>query len=191
MSRISIHRLHRLLHTICVVCGIKTRLILGINMDYGLISSDSRRSVGRLHTIHLVIGGDDQLVQRLAVDAERRGTDTDADARRAIPSDRERELRDRSLDARAELLDLSAHHFLDQRDELIATVTREEIILAQLPLDQMGDFAEHLVAGLMTVAVVNVLELVEVEHDDLERPIGATRTRRFFFKPQREITSVW
>src|SRR5690242_16447974 len=140
MSRISIHRLDRLLHSICVICGLKARRIWRINMDYGLISSDSRRSVGRLHTIHLVIGGDDQLVQRLAVDAKRRGTDTDADARRTVPSDRERELRNRRLDARAELLNLRAHHFLDQRDELIATITREEIILAQLSLDQMGDF---------------------------------------------------
>jgi len=57
--------------------------------------------MARLHAIHLVIGGDYQLVQRVAVDAKSRGADADADPREAIPADCQRELGHSTLDAPA------------------------------------------------------------------------------------------
>src|SRR3569832_1132263 len=45
-------------------------------------------AMARLHAVHLVIGGDNELVQGVAVDAKRRRADANADARETIPAER-------------------------------------------------------------------------------------------------------
>jgi hypothetical protein len=59
------------------------------------------QAVVRLHAVHLVIGSNYQLVQRVAVDAKSRSADADADARKAISAYCEGELLNGTLDARA------------------------------------------------------------------------------------------
>jgi hypothetical protein len=49
---------------------------------------DPSRSVTRFHAVHLVIGGDHELVQRVAVDAKRGRPDTDPDPRKTISPQR-------------------------------------------------------------------------------------------------------
>src|SRR6185369_10510537 len=65
-------------------------------------------AVGGFHAIHLVIRGDHELVQGIAVDAECRRSDTNPDTRRTVPSERQRELRHRTLDAHAQVFNLRA-----------------------------------------------------------------------------------
>src|SRR6185369_3500302 len=75
---------------------LKTRGIRRIYVDHGLICSDPGGTVVRLHAIHLVIGSNYQLVQRVPVDAKSRGAHADADTREAIPADCQRKLGNRT-----------------------------------------------------------------------------------------------
>ncbi len=90
-----------------------------------------------------------------------------------------------------QLFHLRTDDFLNQRHKLVASITRQKIVLAQLPLDDVRHFAEHLVARFVTVRVVHVLELIQVQHHYLKSPIRATRARCFFFKTQRQIARIW
>src|SRR6185369_11383105 len=80
---------------------LKTRGIWRIYVDHGLICGNPGGSVVRLHPVHLIIGSDYQLVQRVAVDAKSRGPHADADAGEAISAYCEGELRNSTLDTRA------------------------------------------------------------------------------------------
>src|SRR6185503_18040924 len=108
--------------------------------------------------------------------------------RRTVSSERQRELRHRTLDTHTQIFNLRADNLLHERDKLIATGTREKVVLTQLPRDQVRHLAQHLVACFVPVSIVDVLKLIEVEHHDLERSISATRTRGLFFKSQRQVT---
>ena len=45
---------------------------------------NSRGSMGRFHAVHLVISGNYELVQRIAVNAKRRRPDTNSDTRKPV-----------------------------------------------------------------------------------------------------------
>src|ERR1044072_2806786 len=79
------------------------------------------RSVGGLHPVHLVIRGDYELVQGVAIDAECRRPDAYPDTRRTVSSERQRELRHRTLDAHAQIFYLRSDNLLHECDKLIAT----------------------------------------------------------------------
>src|SRR5690349_8227080 len=152
--------------------------------------SNPRRSVARLHTVHFVIRGHDELVQRFAVNPKRRRPDADADARETIPAERHRELRYRTLDAHTQVFHLRAHNLLHERDKLITAIAREEVILTQLTRDQMRYLAQHLVARLVPVSIVDVLKLIEVEHHDLESPVSTARACSFLLKTHRQVPAI-
>ena len=56
-------------------------------------------------------------------------------------------------------------------DELLAAVARERVDLADLLLDPVRQLAQHRVAAGVPVLVVDLLEVVEVEHQHGERPV--------------------
>src|SRR5688500_17420975 len=84
--------------------------------------------------VHGLVGGDEELVERLAVDAVGGRADRDADARVLVAADVQGELRDGALDALAQLDRLLGRQVLHDGDELVARVAREEVVLAQLRL---------------------------------------------------------
>ena len=59
----------------------------------------------------------------------------------------------------------------DEDGELVAAEPREQILLADLAAEALGDLAEQLVAALMPEDVVDLLEAVEVD-------AAAARSRR-------------
>ena len=54
----------------------------------------------------------------------------------------------------------------EQHRELVAAEAGEHVGLAQAAAQQLGDAAQELVAGAVAERVVDVLEVVEVEHQD-------------------------
>jgi hypothetical protein len=60
---------------------------------------------------------------------------------------------------------VAAARFVRQRaDELIASDARHDAIAGKLGMQAAGDFDQHLVAHLVAVEVVDLLEIVEVDH---------------------------
>src|ERR1041385_685525 len=81
-------------------------------------------------------------------------------------------------------------HVGDNGDEFIAGIASQEVVLAQLALNQAGDFAQHSIAETMSKRVVNELEVVEVEHDQLEWSSGALGARDFFFETKMQAARI-
>src|SRR5215213_3265969 len=95
--------------------------------------------VARLHAVHFLVRGYDKLVQRLSVDAKRRGADADTDTRIPVSTNEQRELRNCVFHALAEFVNLRADNFLHEGDKLVAAVSRQKIVLAQLSLHYVRD----------------------------------------------------
>ena len=64
---------------------------------------------------------------------------------------------------------------LEEDGELVAADPAEQVAGAEDAGPAAGDLGEQPVAGLVAVAVVHVLEAVEIEQDDAERPARAPR----------------
>ena len=60
----------------------------------------------------------------------------------------------------------------EEDGELLAAVAGRHVVLADRPGDGLGDRAQDEVADGMPVAVVEALEVVDVDHEDAERVIG-------------------
>ena len=61
----------------------------------------------------------------------------------------------------------------EQHDELVAAVARDDVVIAQLGAQRVGDRPQLLVAGLVAALVVDGLEVVEVDQQAGERRAGA------------------
>src|SRR3954462_5717525 len=99
-------------------------------------------------------------------------------------ADMQGEFHDSVFNPLAQLINLISDQTLNDGDELITGIARQKIVLAQLPFKNMRYLAHHLVADAMPVSVVDLLELVQVEHDDLERMIRAARACGLLLKAE-------
>src|SRR3546814_17919608 len=61
----------------------------------------------------------------------------------------------------SDLLDIGLRH---HDDEFLAAVARHQVDVAHAPRYPLGQLDQHLAAALVAVAVVDALELVDVEH---------------------------
>ena len=75
-------------------------------------------------------------------------------------------------------------------DELLAAVAREGVDLADLLLHPMGQLAQHRVAARVAVRVVDLLEVVEVEHQHRERPVEPGGPLDLARQAHREVAEV-
>ena len=85
-------------------------------------------------------------------------------------------LGDRAPDALGDLERLLRRRLRQEDGELLAAEARGDVVVAQLPVEDVGDALEDGVAGEMAVRVVDVPEEVEVGHDHGD--IGARSARR-------------
>ena len=103
----------------------------------------------------------------------------------------QRESRDNFLNTFAKLFDLRDREVRGDNNKFVARITRQEIILAQLAVHQVCDFAQHAISDLVSERVVNQFEAVEIQHDHLERMVGTSGPRDLFLEPKLQTTSVW
>src|SRR5690606_17018652 len=61
------------------------------------------------------------------------------------------------------------------QDEFFATPAAEDVGLTQLSAQAIGEAAQHIVAGQVAMAVVDLLEVVQVQHDSAQRAAVALR----------------
>jgi hypothetical protein len=74
--------------------------------------------------------------------------------------------------------------------ELLAAVAAYPVDLARVVTQDPGELAQHLIAGLMSVGVVDTLEHVEVAHDARERLTETERMLERLFQPLFEPPAV-
>src|SRR5581483_12336969 len=74
--------------------------------------------------------------------------------------------------------------------QFVAAVTPEDIDAAKLLLASAGNSGEHLVARGVAAAIVDVLEVVDVEHQCRQRRTVASGARPFPFSELEEAAPV-
>ena len=134
------------------------------------------------------IGVPDQGLRRLAAPADR-DSDAGADEVLAVAQDegpRER-LRDPLGDAGGATL---VPDVLGEDRELVPAEARDRVSRAQRLLDPGGDGGEELVAGGVAEAVVDELELVEVEEEHRDRGLAPGGHREGVLEPIEEEVAV-
>ncbi len=143
--------------------------------------------------VHRDVGGADQLVLRAAVPRAQRHADGDADAHRApaalrrVGLDRRGENAADPLRERQHLGLLRAARGHD--DELVAAPARDEGPEAALHQPR-GDDAQHVVAHVVALQVVDLLEPVEVEEQHREPGLGLCRTLQQLAQALRQCRPV-
>ena len=77
-----------------------------------------------------------------------------------------------------------------QHAELVAAEARDRVRIAHRFAQQLGDFAQHAVAGEMAAGVVDDLEAVEIEVTQHVRRLAAPRRFRGFVETAFELAAV-
>ena len=75
--------------------------------------------------------------------------------------------------------------------ELLAAVARRLVDPARLELEDAADRAQHLVALQVAVGVVDLLEVVDVEHDQRQLVAEALGARRLLLDQLAEAARGW
>ena len=132
--------------------------------------------MGLLHLIHAHVGGGEQFGLGIAL-----GPDLDPEADRDVNVSRARgyrAVRDRRpqtliQDARAVLPAV-----LREDHELIPAMATQDVVPSQIAPDEVDEAAQNIVSGLMTVRVVDLLEMVDVTDSDGQEDLACNSTRR-------------
>ncbi len=137
-----------------------------------------------LGAVQRLIGPLHHIGQRLALAVQHREADGngDIDAARAL-LDRERLTGDRApqpLGHHAGDMQIGFRH---HDHELLAAVAAGQIDAADRLADTHGEFPEHVVAGVMAIAVIDRLEEVDVEHHQRQR----LAARRRLFRQRHQM----
>ena len=78
----------------------------------------------------------------------------------------------------------------EQHDELVAAVTRDDVGRARQPDQCLRDELDGAAAGFVAVSVVDVLQVLDVDHQDRVGAIGAARRLVLLFGEPRERAHV-
>ena len=161
------------------------RLAVDCRADEHLVA----RPALALGQVHRLVGVADQVLgRRLAT-----GADRDADTGRdggVVSVDAERVLQ-RRLDPLGHR-DRVTHvgNVLEQDRELVSTESRDRVLGPYAGLDPLGHRRQQPVAGVVTVGVVDRLEVVEVEEQHRDRGLAAVRALERVREPVREQRAV-
>src|SRR5712691_8547242 len=60
--------------------------------------------------------------------------------------------------------------FSQEHGKLLTADARSEVYTARSLLQDLGDVPQHLVPGIVALGVVNCLKVIDVQHDQTERP---------------------
>src|SRR5690606_5244136 len=74
--------------------------------------------------------------------------------------------------------------------ELLATVATHDVDLARVFCDQVGHPTQDVVTGTMTEGVVRLLEVVDVEDEQRQRPFVTTRPAQLALEGLHEVAAV-
>ena len=143
------------------------RVLVGLGEDVGLVSAE------RLRRVHGGVGvAHERLHAKLLADP---ADDPDRDRHRQPGVGLDREMC--AFDERPQLLGQGSP-FLDaglgqDQHEFLAAVAADQVAGPQVARDDLGHPAQHDVATLVPVAVVDHLEMVDVDEGDAQRPFVA------------------
>ena len=125
---------------------------------------------GVLRTVERLVGGVEE-VGRRGVLLKLRDAARDAE----LLGLADRRLRDRILDPREQQMGVGESGLGQDHRELVAADPAGDVRGAHRALDAFGRNREDLVPGQMADPVVDLLEVVQVDHDQGERPVVAAR----------------
>ena len=122
--------------------------------------------------VHAVVGAGEQALVVLAVGRERRAAGAQAQ-RHAGHAEIDRPAIGGQLQLAALGLGFGRVAVGEHDDELVAGVAGADVVGPQRAGEELGDALQRRVAGRVPVLIVDALELVEVEHDQRQRPVAA------------------
>src|SRR3954452_21695145 len=128
--------------------------------------------------VERVVGRADDRGRRVAVGREHRDTGRERDPQ-LQPGDRNGPMTDGVADALGGVARSLPAGLRQDDDELLAAVATDHVDLADLIADPVGDLHHHRVAHLVAVGIVDLLEQVEVEHQDGQRAVEPAGTLDF------------
>src|SRR5262249_14065037 len=76
--------------------------------------------------------------------------------------------------------------FLAGHDELLAAESTDQVSVALRASEDVGEAADHVIAHVMSVGIVDFLEMVEVADQDAERLVEALRGANLLLGELRE-----
>ena len=165
---------------LCRSCG-----SIGEHHRLGLGARDAVLAAA-LRGVHRPVGADEERVGGAPVG--RVGDDADRDGRARVDAGHAL-LGDGQADLLGEDPAAGRVGLGQERDELVAAVAGRDVDLADAAADDVRDAAQDLVAGDVPEPVVDRLEVVEVEHDQAERPAGAVAARDLALERGEEVAS--
>ena len=68
--------------------------------------------------------------------------------------------------------------FRHDQHKLLPAVTTDDVFLAHRRTEQFSNLAEDFIARLMTMLIVEALEVIDIDHDGTQRPLishGSTK----------------
>ena len=152
----------------------------------GLVEEDDLVLAARLRGHHRGLGAGDQLARVHRVLRALRDADRDRD----LAGRPELDGRERVGQAAREVDRVAGVAGGDDHAELLAAETADDVGAAHGAAQQVGEVAQHLVAGAVAVDVVDALEVVDVEHQHGDRVAHTAGARQLGAQPLVEVAVV-
>ena len=80
--------------------------------------------------------------------------------------------------------------FRQQEDELLTAVAPNDVRSPRVLAEAGGQRPEHLIAGGVTVGIVDLFEMIQIEHQCRERPVETHRALKLAFAELEESAAV-
>src|SRR5437764_10802213 len=74
--------------------------------------------------------------------------------------------------------------------KLLSSKATHDIFRAHASLEKSRGFAQHSIASIVTVGVIEVLEMIQIEHHYPHRLLGAQSAPDFAFEDLFQITAI-
>ena len=76
------------------------------------------------------------------------------------------------------------------REKLLTTPAGDQVLSTQLGLDKVGDFNQYPITNLMSVPVIDGLEVINIKHQERNRAPCPLEARQFLFRKLGHLAPV-
>ena len=80
--------------------------------------------------------------------------------------------------------------FREKDDEFFSTITADQVYITYTGKRKLGNFAEHLITYLVAVAIVELLEIIDIQKNGRDRAFEALNTPDFILAKLEQSPAV-